>query len=61
MTPATLQKWRARLGVSQASAAELLGVPVRTLQGWEIGRPIQYPLLLSLACSAILKRLKPYS
>lgn len=60
MTPSDLKSWRAALGLSQAGAAEALGVPVRTLQNWEIGRPIQYPLLLALACSAILRRLKPY-
>jgi len=36
---AELKAWRASLGVSQAEGAELLRAPVRTLQGWEQGRP----------------------
>lgn len=34
---AELKGWRARKGLSQASAAAVLGVPVRTLQDWEQG------------------------
>ena len=33
-----LKDWRARHGITQAEAAEVLGVPVRTLQNWEIAR-----------------------
>jgi DNA-binding transcriptional regulator YiaG len=33
-----LKDWRARRGITQAEAAEVLGVPVRTLQNWEIAR-----------------------
>ena len=36
---AELKAWRVKLGVSQAGGAELLRVPVRTLQGWEAGKP----------------------
>jgi DNA-binding transcriptional regulator YiaG len=35
---AELRRWRLRLGFSQREAAELLGVPKRTLQDWEQGR-----------------------
>ncbi len=30
--------WRSRLELTQADAADRLGVPLRTLQGWEIAR-----------------------
>ncbi len=41
-----LKDWRAHLGYSQSEAAIRLGVPVRTYQGWELGRPMPYPSLL---------------
>ncbi|MET3905877.1 hypothetical protein ABID59_000198 [Bradyrhizobium sp. S3.3.6] len=43
---AVLKEWRAHHGFSQADAAVRLGIPVRTLQGWEAGRPMPYPSLL---------------
>ena len=33
-----LAAWRARLGFTQAEAAERLGINLRTYEGWEIGR-----------------------
>jgi DNA-binding transcriptional regulator YiaG len=33
-----LKSWRARNGLSQSEAAERLGVPLKTLQNWEIAR-----------------------
>lgn len=59
MTPETLKAWRSRLGLTQASAAEALGVPKRTLEGWEAGRDMNHPKLVGLACAAVSKRLKP--
>lgn len=41
-----LKEWRAHHRFSQAEAAINLGVPLRTLQGWEAGRPMAYPALL---------------
>lgn len=35
---AQLRDWRERNGLTQAGAAELLGVSLRTLQEWEHGR-----------------------
>lgn len=43
---AVLKEWRVHQGFSQVEAAVHLGVPVRTLQGWEVGRPMPYPSLL---------------
>lgn len=37
MTPAAFREWRARLGLSQAEAARLLGVDVRTVKRYEGG------------------------
>jgi hypothetical protein len=45
-TAKLLKEWRAQAGYSQSEAAIRLGVPVRTLQGWELGRPMPYPSLL---------------
>jgi DNA-binding transcriptional regulator YiaG len=44
-----LTDWRAQARLSQSQAADVLGVSVRTLQGWEAGRPMPYPRLLELA------------
>ncbi len=35
---AQLQELRDAVGLTQAAAAELLGVSLRTYQGWEIGK-----------------------
>lgn len=44
-----LTDWRAQARLSQSQAADMLGINVRTLQGWEQGRPMPYPRLLELA------------
>lgn len=36
--PELLRAWRAGRGLSQSQAAELLRVPLRTLQDWEGGQ-----------------------
>ncbi len=33
-----MKAWRKRLDITQAQAADVLGVSVRTYQGWEAGR-----------------------
>jgi hypothetical protein len=43
-----LKAWRRHERLSQASAAARLGVSVRTLQGWELGRPMAHPRLLQI-------------
>jgi len=44
-----LKVWREIDGLTQDSAARILGVSIRTLQGWELGRPMPYPRLLQIA------------
>jgi transcriptional regulator with XRE-family HTH domain len=48
-TGAALKEWRRLEGLSQMEAALRLGVSVRTLQGWELGRPMSHPELLRRA------------
>lgn len=47
-----LTTWRAQADISQSIAAQMLGVSVRTLQGWEAGRRMSYPKILALALEA---------
>jgi len=51
MTNIELERWRARVGISQEKAAELLGVHRVTFAKWESGK---YPISLAveLACQA---------
>jgi transcriptional regulator with XRE-family HTH domain len=44
-----LKAWRRHERLSQAAAAARLGVSVRTLQGWELGRPMPHPGLLQIS------------
>ncbi|MEO6096789.1 MAG: helix-turn-helix domain-containing protein, partial [Fibrobacteria bacterium] len=37
---------RAELGLSQAGMAKVLRVATKTLQGWEIGKPIPEPVFM---------------
>jgi len=51
--PDRLRAWRVSLGLSQARAAQALGVPTRTLQGWEGGREPLHAGLVVLAMRAV--------
>jgi len=44
-----LKRWRAqaRPRLLQEDAAKLLNIGLRTLQGWEAGRPMPYPDMLA--------------
>ena len=44
MTKEQLKKLRIKLGYSQRQFAEELGLPVRTYQGYELGRNIPGPV-----------------
>lgn len=52
MSPADLKAWRAALELSQAGAAQALGVPVRSYEQWETGRR-RCPALLDRATLAV--------
>lgn len=51
--PTYLRAWRKRLGLTQAEAAEKLGVGARTYHGWEKGGPCPGEVMLRLACERI--------
>ncbi len=48
----TVKAWRSVRGLSAAAAADLLGLPARTLEGIEQGRPFRYEKMLRLALDA---------
>lgn len=52
MTPADFLAWRSRLGLTQAGAAEALGISPRQVWNYENGRAA-IPRLVELACSAL--------
>jgi transcriptional regulator with XRE-family HTH domain len=60
-TAKVLKEWRTQTGYSQVEAAIRLGVPVRTLQGWELGRRMPYPTLLHRAVSVPARSTDQYS
>ena len=46
--------WRRRMGLTRAEGAKLLGLPRRSLEGWELGRPPRYPRPIILAMRLLL-------
>ncbi len=60
-TANALKAWRELERLSQTEAAIRLGVSVRTLQGWELGRPMPYPSLLQRGVSIGARTAAPYS
>lgn len=46
---AAVKAFRAREGCNVARAAELLGIPARTIEGIEQGRGYRHPMLILLA------------
>jgi transcriptional regulator with XRE-family HTH domain len=59
-TARMLKSWRARECLSQAEAAGVLRVSVRTLQGWESGRPMPYPDILQAALTGSMRTGDPF-
>lgn len=57
MTPERLKAWRRTLGLTQAEAAQRLGLRRRVLQYYESGirngQPVAIPLTVRLACWAV--------
>ena len=60
-TAEALKAWRAQMAYSQAEAAIRLGVSLRTLQGWEMGRPMPYPTLLQRAVPTVAHPMNRYA
>jgi DNA-binding XRE family transcriptional regulator len=62
MEPEQFREWRARMRLSQAAAAEALGLGRTTVQAYEHGRrrdAIAFagiPLVVELACEALERR-----
>jgi transcriptional regulator with XRE-family HTH domain len=49
---ASVRAWRDRNDLSAKQAAELIGIPARTLEGIEQGRGFSYPQMLKIAMNA---------
>jgi DNA-binding transcriptional regulator YiaG len=56
-----LKAWRRQERLSQAEAAARLGVSVRTLQGWELGRPMPHPNLLQIGTTVSTRPTEPFT
>lgn len=50
MTPADLRTWQTYMGLTQAGAAQALGVSLATYKRWLVG---DVPRLTALACAAL--------
>lgn len=50
MTPADLRAWQAHMQLTQAGAAQALGVSLATYKRWLVG---EVPRITELACAAI--------
>lgn len=68
MTPTQFKAWRKRMGWSQQEAADHLGISKISVQNYERGRraapdprPVEIPMPVALACSALYHRLEPWS
>lgn len=59
MTPADLRAWQARMGMSQRSAAEALGITHATYSAMVLGKS-GINLRTALACAALAAGLRPW-
>lgn len=48
-----LKRWRKRMGYTQAEAAEVLDVKLRTYEGWEFGRHQPIDMVLRMVRATI--------
>lgn len=48
MCPETIKEMRQKTGLSQSQFADKFGIPVRTIQKWEIGASKPKPYLLHM-------------
>jgi transcriptional regulator with XRE-family HTH domain len=67
MTPEQFKAWRKHVGLSQAKAAEALGIGISTIDLYERGarrednREVVIPKAIELACAAIALGIKSYA
>ena len=67
MTPDDFKMWRKAIGLSQAAAAEELGVSKPTIEMYESGTRVdddclaEIPKTVALACTALYYRLEQWS
>lgn len=59
MTPKQFKDWRKRLGLTQARAADAIGMSATQIKNYEAGRAI-IPLYVELACAALALGLGKY-
>ena len=66
MSPEAFKAWRRQMGLTQAGAAEALGISVPTVENYERGtrrengNPVVIPKPVALACTALYHRLEPW-
>jgi DNA-binding XRE family transcriptional regulator len=66
MTADEFKNWRNAMGYSQAKAADALGLSKPSVENYERGtrreddRPVAIPLIVSIACTALYHRVKPW-
>lgn len=67
MTPRDFRRWRRKLGLTQAQAAEKLGMGRSAIEQYDTGKrraPVEIierlPRYIALACAAISHGLAPY-
>lgn len=67
MTPEQFKTWRKHMKLSQAKAAECLGISVGSVQLYELGhrredgRAVEIPKTVELACAAVALGITSYS
>lgn len=59
MTGETLKQWRARNGLNQTGAAEVLGCSRTSIKNWENSPTRELPKYVALACAALSYGLEP--
>lgn len=60
MRNTSFRRWRDKLDLTQEQAARVLGVTLRTVQHWEAGRELGYPVRLAMAAVAENLKLEPW-
>ena len=59
MTPQQFKAWRKRLGLTQARAADAIGMSATQIKNYEAGRAT-IPLYVELACAALALGITEY-